>query len=120
MNELQATLPSVRTDEHGVLRVGRSRVMLDSVVAAFWEGHSPETIREQYPTLDLEEVDGALASSLAHAPEVDASLRRQDEVWTRWRARADAVPSPVVARLRTLRRVGEVPEPGTPGAPAAS
>ena len=116
MNELQATLQYVRMDEHGVLRVGRGRVMLDSVVAAFWEGHSPETIREQYPTLDLEEVYGALTYYLAHAPEVDAYLRRQDEVWARWRARADAVPSPVVARLRALRRVGQFPEPGVPAA----
>ena len=117
MNERQATLPYVRTDEHGVLRVGRGRVMLDSVVAAFWEGHSPETIREQYPALDLEEVYGALTYYLAHAPDVDAYLRRQAEVWARWRARAAAVPSPVVARLRALRRVGEIPEPGAPAAP---
>ena len=39
MNEGQATLPYVRTAEHGVLRVGRGQVMLDSIVAAFWERH---------------------------------------------------------------------------------
>ncbi len=48
----------VREDAHGVLRIGGGRVMLDSVVAAFEQGHSPETIRAQYPSLSLEEVYG--------------------------------------------------------------
>jgi uncharacterized protein (DUF433 family) len=113
MNEAPAAY--VRPDEHGVLRVGRSRVMLDSVVAAFEAGHSPETIREQYPALSLEEVYGALTYYLAHAPEVEAYLRRQDAVWAGERARAAAAPPPVVARLRALRSSG-----GVPGTPAAS
>jgi len=37
----------VRTDEHGVMRVADTHVMLDSIVAAFDRGHSPETIRSQ-------------------------------------------------------------------------
>ncbi len=60
----------VRTDEHGVMRVGGSGVMLDSVVARFQQGHSPETIQQQYPALSLEEVYGALTWYLAHAEEV--------------------------------------------------
>jgi uncharacterized protein (DUF433 family) len=50
----------VRVDEHGVLRVSDTRVMLDSVIAAFQQGHSPETIRQQYPALSLEEVYGSI------------------------------------------------------------
>ena len=46
----------VRKDDHGVLRVGETRVMLDSVVAGFHQGHSAETIAQQYPALTLEEV----------------------------------------------------------------
>jgi uncharacterized protein (DUF433 family) len=98
----------VRVDEHGVLRVGASRVMLDSVVAAFRQGHSPETIRQQYPALSLEEVYGAITHYLAHQAEVDAYLRRQDELWERWRAKTEAAPRPVVERLRAARR-GESP-----------
>jgi uncharacterized protein (DUF433 family) len=116
MSEAPAAAAYVRTDEHGVLRVGQGRVMLDSVVAAFWAGHSPETIREQYPALSLEEVYGALTYYLAHTPEVDAYLRRQDAVWAGERARAAASPAPVAARLRALRRAGKTPEPGAPAA----
>jgi uncharacterized protein (DUF433 family) len=93
----------VRVDEHGVLRVGTGRVMLDSVITAFQQGHSPETIRQQYPALSLEEVYGAITYDLAHHEEVDEYLRRQDEVWERWRAETEASPSPVVERLRAMQ-----------------
>ncbi len=45
---MQSTDPYVRMDPHGVMRVGETRVMLDSVVAAFEQGHSPETIQQEY------------------------------------------------------------------------
>ncbi len=41
----------VTTDEHGVMRAGHTRVMLDSVIASFHEGNSAETIGQQYPAL---------------------------------------------------------------------
>ncbi len=44
---MQAAKTYVRRDEHGVLRVGGTRVMLDSVVAGFDQGHSAETIAQQ-------------------------------------------------------------------------
>jgi uncharacterized protein (DUF433 family) len=96
----------VRVDESGVYRVGSTRVMLDSVVAAFHQGHSPETIRQQYPALTLEEVYGSIAHYLAHSAEVDAYLQRQDAVWEQWRARVEERASPVVERLRALRKAG--------------
>src|SRR3954471_4107901 len=89
----------VRKDEHGVLRLGRTRVMLDSVVAAFHQGHAPETITRQYPALSLEDVYGAITDYLANKDEVDAYPARQDEVWSRERERAEAAASPVVQRL---------------------
>jgi uncharacterized protein (DUF433 family) len=93
----------VRTDDNGVLRVGTTRVMLDSVVAAFEQGHSPETIQQQYPALSLEDVYGSISYYLAHREEVQAYLRRQDAVWKEWQARSDKQASPVVQRLRAMR-----------------
>src|SRR6516225_7348195 len=96
----------IRKDENGVLRVGDGRVMLDSIVAAFQQGHSPDTIRQQYPALTLEEVYGSIAYYLAHLDEVNAYLEQQDQVWKEWQARCEEQPSPVVERLRALRRSG--------------
>lgn len=58
---MQATRIYVREDEHGVLRVGETRVMLDSVVEGFHSGHTAETIAQQYPALSLKQVYGAIA-----------------------------------------------------------
>ena len=91
----------VHEDDHGVLRVGATRVMLDSVVAAFHQGHSAETIAQQYPALTLEEVYGAITYYLANTEQVDQYLQRQDEVWQQGRERAEAGASPVVLRLRS-------------------
>jgi uncharacterized protein (DUF433 family) len=92
----------VRVDEHGVMRIGNSRVMLDSIVAGFEQGHSPETLQQQYPALSLEEVYGAITYYLAHMDEVHTYLKRQDELWEAWRAKTATRSSPVVERLRAI------------------
>src|SRR5713101_1095182 len=100
MNEAKSY---IRTDDHGAMRVGQTRVSLDSVVIAFQQGHSPETIRQQYPSLSLEEVYGAITFYLANREAVDQYLERQQKLWDELRQRADQNPSPVVERLRKLR-----------------
>jgi uncharacterized protein (DUF433 family) len=95
--------PYVHTDAHGVMRVGRTRVMLDGIIAAWEQGDSPESIRSQYPALTLEEVYGAVAWCLAHPDEVDAYRKRQQAIWAQARAGAEANLPPVVRRLREER-----------------
>ena len=96
--------PYVRTDEHGVLRVGNTRVMLDSVVAAFEEGHSAESICDQYAALRLVEVYGAIAYYLANRDEVREYLRQQAAQWDALRDAARQQPSEVMQRLRALKQ----------------
>ncbi len=60
----------------GALRIAGSRVSLDSVVYAWRDGDSPETIRENFPTLTLEQVYGAIAYYLGHREAVDEYLRQ--------------------------------------------
>ena len=95
--------PYVRIDEHGVMRIGHSRVMLDAIVAGFEQGHSPETLQQQYPALSLEEVYGAITYYLAHRDEVHTYLKQQDELWEAWRAKSAVRSNPAVERLRALR-----------------
>ena len=89
----------VRTDEHGVMRVGNTRVSLDSVVIPFQNGDAPESIRSQYPSLTLEQVYGAITYYLAHKPEVDEYLRRQEIEYNRLRAEQEAKPNAVRDRV---------------------
>lgn len=72
------TVP-LRTDEHGVVRIGGTRVTLDVVVYAFDAGASPEEIVDSFPTLTLPDVYATIAYLLRHRPEVDDYLRQQAE-----------------------------------------
>ena len=49
-----AQAPSLRQD-HGALRVGRSNVTLESVLASFKQGATPEQIVDQFPSVELAE-----------------------------------------------------------------
>jgi uncharacterized protein (DUF433 family) len=103
---MSVTKSYVRTDEHGVMRVGATRVMLDSVVSGFEQGCSPEAIRQQFPALSLEEVYGSIAYFLCNQEEVSIYLQQQNVLWKEWQARCEQQPAPVVERLRAMRRGG--------------
>jgi uncharacterized protein (DUF433 family) len=60
-------------------RVAGSRVSLDSVVYAFLNGQSPESIVDSFPTLSLEQVYGAITFYLSNRDEIDAYLRQGEE-----------------------------------------
>jgi uncharacterized protein (DUF433 family) len=101
----------INADAYGVLRVGQTRVSLDSVVYAFRQGHAPETIRQQYSALSLEEVYGAIAFYLANKEEVDQYLRQQEQRWDELCRKAEQKPSPVVERLRALQTASLADKP---------
>ena len=70
-------------DEHGDIRVGDCRVLLDLVVHAFDDGATPETIVQMYSTLKLADVYAAIAYYLRHRQEVQdylAARQRRAEV----------------------------------------
>jgi len=68
------------TDSKGVVRVGRTRVTLDSVVTAFRSGATAEEIAQQFPTLALADIYQVIAYFLSHATEVESYLAvRQKE-----------------------------------------
>ncbi len=78
----------------GVIRVGGTRVLLDTVIAAFSEGATAEEIVQQYPSLDLADVYLVIGYYLRHSKEVEAYLRqrrvRADTVRTQNESRFDA------------------------------
>ncbi len=65
----------LRTDADGVIRIGGTRVTLDTVVAAFTEGATAEEIAQQYPSLDLADVYAVMSYYLRRRKEVDEYLR---------------------------------------------
>jgi len=61
-------------DTRGVLRVGGTRVSLDSVIAAFHEGATPEEIVYQYDALSLADVYAVIGYYLDHTSDIDSYL----------------------------------------------
>ncbi|HEX9945461.1 MAG TPA: DUF433 domain-containing protein [Thermoanaerobaculia bacterium] len=62
----------------GVVRVGGTRVTLDSVVHAFKAGSSAEDIVRKFPTLSLADVYAVISYYLRHKAEVEAYLEERE------------------------------------------
>ena len=74
---IQADPIPLRADADGVVRIGGTRVTLDTVVVAFQNGATPETVVDQYPSLRLDDVYSTLGYFLRHRDEVDSYLARR-------------------------------------------
>ena len=68
-------------EREGALYVAGSRVSLASIIHAFREGASPETIRQNFPSLSLGQVYGAIAFCLSHPQESEAYLQELRRRW---------------------------------------
>jgi uncharacterized protein (DUF433 family) len=64
---------------NGGFYVACTGVSLDSIVYSFKAGDSPETIRQNFSSLTLEQVYGAIAFYLAHEQEVDSNIGEGEE-----------------------------------------
>jgi uncharacterized protein (DUF433 family) len=66
---------------NGGYYVAGSRVSLASIVYEYRDGAAAETIGQNFPTLSLEQIHGALAFYLGHREEIEAYLRELEEKW---------------------------------------
>jgi uncharacterized protein (DUF433 family) len=95
----------LRTDEHGVIRVGNSQVLLDIVIREFNNGSDPEGIVHGYPTLDLADVYAVITYYLRHPKEVDEYLQTRREEGERLRKEIEAKqPGRAELRAKLLAR----------------
>ena len=65
---------ALTTDAGGAVRVGGTRVTLDTVVEAFSEGLAAEEIAQQYPVLKLADVYAVVGYYLRHREYVQEYL----------------------------------------------
>jgi uncharacterized protein (DUF433 family) len=80
-----------------------TRISLDSVVYAFLRGESPETIRENFYTLTLPKVYGAISYDLDNWAEVDAYLRKREEAWAELERQGTPPSEDLKARIERAR-----------------
>ena len=91
-------------DANNVIRVGRTRVTLDTIITAFLEGSTAEEIREQYPALQLSDIYFAIGYYLRHQSEVDAYLMERQRLAAEFQQEAERRFNPVGIRDRLLGR----------------
>jgi len=83
------TVP-LRVEESGTVRVGNTRVTLDTIIYAYKGGDSPEQIAEGFDTVPLADIYAVINYYLRHREEVEAYLERREleaaEIRARWEA----------------------------------
>src|SRR5450432_1779682 len=88
---------------NGGFYIAGTRVSLDSIVYSFKAGDSPETVRQNFSSLTLEQVYGAITFYLAHEREVDANIREGEAEIQRSVPLLSESRSELYARLRRAR-----------------
>ncbi len=90
--------------EARVLRVGDSRVSLDTVILAFGQGSTPEQIVEDYDSLELAEVYAVISYYLQNREEVESYLAKRKVERERLRRQIESRSNPQGIREKLLAR----------------
>ena len=72
------SLPLIE-DSDAAIRVGGTRVTLETVVEAFNKGATAEEIAAQYPSLHLGDIYATITYYLRHRADVDVYVQKQEQ-----------------------------------------
>ena len=103
------TIP-LKTDQDDVIRVGNTRIRLDTVVHTFNDGHTAEEIVTQYPSLALADVYAVIAYYLKNRTIVDAYIKQRRKAAAKTRKVIEANPEYQTFRERILKRAASPDE----------
>jgi uncharacterized protein (DUF433 family) len=92
------------TQVDGAYRIAGTRISLDSVVYAFLNGQTPESIAQSFPLLTLEQVYGAITYYLAHRADIDAYLEQREAEFAALRQAAREADPMFYQKLADIRR----------------
>jgi uncharacterized protein (DUF433 family) len=94
----------LRADEYGVMRIGQTRVRLDTVIMAWRQGESAEQIVENFDVLDLADVYAVISYYLHPRAEVEEYMGRNQQEGERLRVEHERRFPPSGIRERLLAR----------------
>ncbi len=101
---IEAAPVPLRADADGVVRVGGTRVTLDTVVAAFQEDATAEVIAQQYDSLELADVYAVISYYLRRRTQVEAYLDERRRTGEDARRQNESRCDPEGVRDRLLAR----------------
>jgi len=105
----------LRLTEDGTIRVGGSRVSLDSIVHHYKLGASAEQIAERFPAVELADVYATIAYYLNNQEMIEGYLQEQeaqgDEIQNRIKSDPRYQKASAQLRARLLARKSELKQP---------
>lgn len=104
LEPLAAEMPPLQQDEGGTIRVGGTRVTLETVVHAWQDGATEREIVEAYDALTLAQVYAVISYSLNHPAEVREYLERQQVLAEKSQTKIEKRFPPQELRARLVAR----------------
>lgn len=111
MSTVTLTAEYVTQTHVGSWRVAGTRVSLESVIFLYLDGAGAEEIVRQFPTLNEEQVHGAIAFYLRNKAAMDAYLDHIRELFETGRQESEIRNATLLARLRAHRDQQQRGEP---------
>jgi uncharacterized protein (DUF433 family) len=105
VERMKASGLPVRADAHRVIRVGNTRVGLDSVIIAFQQGATPEQIADDFPVLSLDDIKAIISYYLQNREIIDAYLVELAKIGERNRIRWESDPETQALRHKLRERI---------------
>jgi uncharacterized protein (DUF433 family) len=115
---IHAEAPPLKIDDTGTIRVGGTRVTLDSVLDHYLHSYAAEQLAEAFPSISLGDIHSVIGYCLRHKEEVDSYLRRREqeaaEVRRQIEARQGKQPTKAELLARCEKKFGApFPDRGT-------
>lgn len=101
---IEAIASPLRIDEHGVVRIGKTRVTLNTIIDAYRLGQTPEEIAVNFSSVTQEQVYATITYYLGHKLAVDAYLDQCEFAAEEMRRKIEAQPGYHQWRDRLLER----------------
>jgi uncharacterized protein (DUF433 family) len=102
--EITERIP-LHADDQGVIRIGASRVTLETLIEIYKVSASLEEVARQFPSLPFQDILYVVGYYLNHTVEIEAYLVESAEKGERVRENIEAHPSQIL-RTTLLARLG--------------
>jgi len=102
--DLEPLAIPIRVESNGAVRVGPTRVTLETVLWTYQSGETAEGIVACYPTLDLADVHAVIAWYYRHREQADVYLTEVRRIGDKLRAEIEADPRNAELRARLIAR----------------
>ena len=99
------TLP-LHQDADGVIRLSNTRVTLDTLIAFYHQGQTPEVLHQAFPSVPLADIYAVLGYYLANRDTVDIYLQARAGEAARIRADWEA-ENPPLSKAELLARLSK-------------